>query len=158
MGSYLVIYGVTGDYTNILNGQSLILLGINAVTAVGASLIDGQGNDTRRKGTRSISKSFLEDILSDINGVNFHRFQTFIWTVTIGLFFIWEVGKNLAMPELDETLLTLQGISAATYLGLRGQEKHGEKREEQKTDPNQSETTTNELPENSSQLQEDNSQ
>ncbi|BDI20319.1 hypothetical protein ANSO36C_61210 [Nostoc cf. commune SO-36] len=29
------------------------------------------------------------------------------------------------MPEFDDTLLTLQGISAATYLGLRGQEHHG---------------------------------
>jgi hypothetical protein len=131
-GSYLLIYGITGDYTNILTGQSLILLGINAVTAFGTSLMDGQGDESRKKGTRRISEGFFKDVLSDINGVNFHRFQTFIWTVAIGLFFVWEVGKNLAMPEFDETLLTLQGISAATFLGLRGQERHG-----MRTKPNQ---------------------
>ena len=124
-GAYLIIYGITGDYTNILTQQSLILLGINSITAFGTSLIDGQGNDKKRKGSQRVSDGFFYDILSDINGVNFHRFQTFIWTVAIGLFFVWEVIKNLAMPEFDETLLTLQGISAATYLGLRGQEQHG---------------------------------
>lgn len=124
-GSYLIIYGITGDYTNILTEQSLILLGINSITAFGTSLIDGHGNEKKRKGSQRVSEGFFYDILSDINGVNFHRFQTFIWTVAIGLFFIWEVIKNLAMPEFDETLLTLQGISAATYLGLRGQEQHG---------------------------------
>ncbi|MDZ8083256.1 MAG: hypothetical protein RMY36_025415 [Nostoc sp. SerVER01] len=124
-GSYMIIYGITGDYTNILTQQSLVLLGINSVTAFGSSLIDGQGDEKKRKGTQRVSEGFFLDILSDINGVNFHRFQTFIWTVAIGLFFIWEVVKNLAMPEFDETLLTLQGISSATYLGLRGQEQHG---------------------------------
>ena len=124
-GAYLIIYGITGDYTNILNQQSLILLGINSITAFGTSLIDGQGNEKNKKGSQRVSEGFFYDILSDINGVNFHRFQTFIWTVAIGLFFVWEVLKNLAMPEFDETLLTLQGISAATYLGLRGQEQHG---------------------------------
>ncbi|MCC5600766.1 hypothetical protein LC586_16445 [Nostoc sp. CHAB 5714] len=124
-GSYLIIYGITGDYTNILTQQSLILLGINSITTFGTSLIDGQGNEKKRKGSQRVSESFFYDILSDINGVNFHRFQTFIWTVALGLFFVWEVLKNLAMPEFDETLLALQGISAATYLGLRGQEQHG---------------------------------
>ncbi|MEH1937635.1 MAG: hypothetical protein V7L14_28785 [Nostoc sp.] len=124
-GSYLIIYGITGNYANILNRQSLILLGINSVTAFGTSLIDGQGNEENRKGSQDISEGFFSDILSDVNGVNFHRFQTFIWTVAIGLFFVLEVIKNLAMPTFDDTLLTLQGISAATYLGLRGQEQHG---------------------------------
>ncbi|MEA5602503.1 hypothetical protein [Nostoc sp. UHCC 0252] len=124
-GAYLIIYGITGDYTNVLTEQSLILLGINSITAFGSSLVDGHGNERKRKGSQRISEGFFYDILSDINGVNFHRFQTFIWTVAIGLFFVWEVIKNLAMPEFDETLLTLQGISAATYLGLRGQEHHG---------------------------------
>ena len=147
-GAYLIIYGITGDYTNILNQQSLILLGINSVTTVGISLIDGQGNEKNKKGSQSVSQGFFYDILSDINGVNFHRFQTFIWTVAIGLFFVWEVLKNLAMPEFDDTLLTLQGISAATYLGLRGQEQHGMIKELESTsrEDNSSEQPPSEQP------------
>ncbi|MCL6751229.1 hypothetical protein KBT16_09705 [Nostoc sp. CCCryo 231-06] len=156
-GSYLIIYGITGDYTNILTQQSLILLGINSVTTVGTSLIDGQGNEKKKKGSQRVSEGFFYDILSDINGVNFHRFQTFIWTLALGLFFVWEVLKNLAMPEFDETLLTLQGISAATYLGLRGQEQHGMIKEPESTSTEDNSSEQPLLPEQDNPPQSDSS-
>ncbi|MBC6430556.1 hypothetical protein FM036_06835 [Nostoc sp. HG1] len=156
-GSYLIIYGITGDYTNILTQQSLILLGINSVTTVGTSLIDGQGNEKKKKGSQRVSEGFFYDILSDINGVNFHRFQTFIWTLALGLFFVWEVLKNLAMPEFDDTLLTLQGISAATYLGLRGQEQHGMIKEPESTSTEDNSSEQPLLPEQDNPPQSDSS-
>ncbi|MDQ1590563.1 MAG: hypothetical protein QOG71_1190 [Pyrinomonadaceae bacterium] len=60
--------------------------------------------------------SFHIDILSDANGVNFHRFQMVVWTVVLGIVFIHEVLSRLAMPEFSTTLLTLMGISSGTYL------------------------------------------
>ncbi len=65
------------------------------------------------------SEHFLQDILSDVNGVNFHRFQMMAWTVVLGVVFVGHVYKELAMPEFSQTLLSLMGISAGTYLGLK---------------------------------------
>jgi len=68
---------------------------------------------------RNESEQFLQDILSDANGVSFHRFQMMAWTVVLGIIFVGQVYKGLAMPEFSTTLLSLMGISAGTYLGLK---------------------------------------
>jgi len=65
------------------------------------------------------SEGFLLDILSDTNGVNFHRFQMMAWTVVLGIIFGSQVYRDLAMPQFSQTLLALMGISAGTYLGLK---------------------------------------
>jgi hypothetical protein len=65
------------------------------------------------------SESFLQDVLSDTNGVSFHRFQMLAWTIVLGIIFCGQVYQALAMPEFGETLLSLTGISAGTYLGLK---------------------------------------
>lgn len=66
-----------------------------------------------------VSTSFLLDILGDRGGVSFHRFQMLAWTIVLGLIFVYEVWKRLAMPEFSATLLSLMGISAGTYLGFK---------------------------------------
>jgi hypothetical protein len=78
--------------------------------------------DKQRSAYRKLtheSENFITDILSDANGVNFHRFQMAVWTVLLGFIFIKEVYENLAMPAFDQTLMGLLGLSAATYLGLK---------------------------------------
>ncbi|HWM92719.1 MAG TPA: hypothetical protein VN493_18285 [Thermoanaerobaculia bacterium] len=65
------------------------------------------------------SESFLLDVLSDSNGVNFHRFQALAWTVVLGFIFVGHVFRDLAMPQFSETLLGLMGISSGTYLSLK---------------------------------------
>ena len=42
-----------------------------------------------------------------------------VWTFALGAVFLYEVWANVAMPAFDATLLWLQGISAATFLGLK---------------------------------------
>lgn len=71
------------------------------------------------KKTRSESEQFLLDILSDANGVTFHRFQIVAWTFVLGIIFIHEVYKGLAMPTFDGSLLALMGISSGTFLGMK---------------------------------------
>ena len=66
--------------------------------------------------------NFVTDILSDANGINLHRFQMVAWTVLLTLIWIKAIWDHLAMPDFDATLLTLQGISAATYVGLKATE------------------------------------
>jgi hypothetical protein len=65
------------------------------------------------------SEGFLTDILSDANGISFHRFQIFAWTIVLSVIFIKEVYTNLAMPVFNTTLMGLLGLSAGTYLGLK---------------------------------------
>jgi hypothetical protein len=71
------------------------------------------------KQTKPTSEGFLRDLLTDVNGVSFHRFQMVVWTIVLGIFFVTNVYQNLAMPEFDKTLLALTGISAGTYLGFK---------------------------------------
>ncbi|QDK82628.1 hypothetical protein EXU85_30075 [Spirosoma sp. KCTC 42546] len=70
-----------------------------------------------------VSEGFLKDILTDANGISFHRFQMATWTLVLGCLFIYSVWSRLSMPEFSATLLTLLGISAGTYLGFKIPEK-----------------------------------
>ena len=190
VASFLFIWLVTGDNTNTLTGQALILMGIGTSTALGAAMIDDSKRETvdseldklhpeesklnaevqelREKikkfqaiindnspGTaqnaeelsklhidlahkeallnemrkkidnvkstlnKPVSEGLTKDLLTDVNGVSFHRFQMLVWTIVLGFVFCVEVYKTLRMPEFDTTLLALMGISAGTYLGFK---------------------------------------
>ena len=54
---------------------------------------------------------------------SFHRLQVVIWTMVLGVVFVQTVAQVMSMPEFPETLLTLLGISNATYLGFKIPEK-----------------------------------
>jgi len=69
------------------------------------------------------SEGFMTDLLSDVNGISFHRLQMFVWTLVLGLLFIYSVWAKLTMPDFDATLLALQGLTAGTYLGFKMPEK-----------------------------------
>lgn len=65
------------------------------------------------------SKGFLKDILEDANGISFHRWQMLVWTIVLGLLFLYTVWKRLSMPDFDAAMLALQGITSGTYLGFK---------------------------------------
>jgi hypothetical protein len=65
------------------------------------------------------SNGFINDILSDDDGVSFHRLQIVGWTVVLILIFVVSVYDVLAMPDFDTTLLALMGISGGTYIGFK---------------------------------------
>jgi len=69
------------------------------------------------------SKGFWRDICDNGNGASFHRLQVVIWTMVLGVVFVQTVAQVMSMPEFSETLLTLLGISNATYLGFKIPEK-----------------------------------
>ncbi len=69
------------------------------------------------------SKSLWTDILSDENGVSFHRLQVMIWTLVLTVIFVVSVYQHLDMPDFDNQLLALMGISNGTYLGFKLPEK-----------------------------------
>jgi hypothetical protein len=72
---------------------------------------------------KPVSTSFWRDILSDENGLSFHRFQMVIWTLVLTTIFVVRVYATLSMPDFNAQLLGLTGISAGTYLGFKFSEK-----------------------------------
>jgi hypothetical protein len=92
---------------------------VAAAQVLAAKLAEREEKLSQLHKLKNESEYFLQDILSDINGVNFHRFQMLVWTVVLGIIFVSQVYKALAMPEFSDTLLSLMGISAGTYLGLK---------------------------------------
>ncbi len=66
------------------------------------------------------SQGFRNDILTDEQGsIGFHRLQLVLWTLVLGGIFVYTVWRSLAMPDFNTLLVTLQGISGATYLGFK---------------------------------------
>ncbi|HEY6322507.1 MAG TPA: hypothetical protein VJA16_13205 [Thermoanaerobaculia bacterium] len=70
-----------------------------------------------------LSKTLWIDILSDEDGVSFHRLQVMIWTLVLSVIFVVSVYQRLDMPDFDNQLLALMGISNGTYLGFKLPEK-----------------------------------
>jgi hypothetical protein len=145
LASYLLIGIVTGDFSNSINSTALILLGIGAGTVLGSAAIDASKVDQRKTDLKTAkdqraalaagttdaaldakidalngkSVNFIQDILSDGNGVNFHRFQLAVWTLVLSIVFVTQVYIQLDMPTFNQTLMGLLGLSAGTYLGLK---------------------------------------
>jgi len=72
---------------------------------------------------QKLRQSFWLDILSDENGISFHRFQIVIWTLVLTVIFVWKVKTASQMPDFDPKLLGLMGISSGTYIGFKFPEK-----------------------------------
>ena len=70
-----------------------------------------------------ISHGFWRDIVRDGDGISFPRFQIVVWTLVFTCIFVRSVHRELAMPELDASVLALMGISSGTYVGFKFPEK-----------------------------------
>jgi hypothetical protein len=124
IAAYVFMWLIT-DELDTITDSVLGLIGIGAATALGAALIDKNKTAPKPDEPGGTSKGFLNDVMSDPNGVSLHRFQMFVWTLVLGVIFIGSVYKNLEMPEFSATLLGLMGISSGTYLGFKVPEKQG---------------------------------
>jgi hypothetical protein len=120
--SFLFIYIITGEIPPI-NGSTLILLTTSMATAASAKVIDSSKNPEMTLHTEA-SEGFLKDIISDNNSVSIHRFQMLVWTFILGVIFLRGVVKSLSIPQFDDSMLILMGISSGTYLGLKIPEKN----------------------------------
>lgn len=69
------------------------------------------------------SEGFICDVLSDVNGVSFHRVQVLGWTLVFWAVFMTVLFKKITLTDFDTAQLALMGISGSTYLGFKLQEK-----------------------------------
>jgi hypothetical protein len=132
LASYLFIGMITGDFSTTITGTVLTLLGISAGTIVGSLFVDASKPTAPSaavtspptaaavRGTTTWKNEWWWlDILSDAQGVSFHRFQMAAWTLVLGIIFVVQVYSALAMPDFNGSLLALLGISAGTFLGAK---------------------------------------
>lgn len=144
IGGFVYLIILTG-LTDSLNDSILLLLGISGGTTGAASFIDyykkialvknqqiqqqPEGSTPPAAGFAVLPiintkrhRSFLLDILSDGINISVQRTQTVLWNLVLGLYFIWFVITNKAMPEFTNTLLLLAGVSSLLYVGSKGPE------------------------------------
>ncbi len=116
-----------------LSPTCIILLGGSLAVQVFGKSIDGSQKEKDREVNNGLptrhqdlyaSKGLLIDILSDENGISMHRLQSVAFNVIYGLgfigYFITAVGcTQYPFVEFEGWQLTLLGISAGGYLGLK---------------------------------------
>lgn len=146
--SYLLIWMLTFD-RDTLTGSVLVLLGISAATTMAAGVINSTVQERRAEKVAALTMQagavpaaaaplmaeaatvttamtaparsrFFYDLISDDNGrPALHRYQIVVWTIVLGVFFVYSVVVELTMPQFSDTLLALMGISAGTYIGVK---------------------------------------
>lgn len=133
--SFISIMLVQKEIPTLLQ-STLILLGISTATTAMGRIIDvsdATKPNIARHQDAEVSQNFFLDILSDENGVGVHRFQTVVFNMVFGIWFINEVLNtnvsglvaekiNLIMPDISTNNLILLGLSSATYAALKSTE------------------------------------
>lgn len=99
---------------------TLVLLGITAATTASSRSIDmKEGNKNCKKTTGR----FFNDLLIDgDSGYSVHRSQLLLVTIMFGGFYLFEVIKRQTLPDFDNSLLWLIGISSGTFVGIKSVE------------------------------------
>jgi hypothetical protein len=120
---FSISFGLEGNLDMLKNTDNtyLILLGISLGTVAAAKVIDNSdiAQGVNRHQDCNETHGFLNDIMSDENGISVHRFQAVTFNVIFGLIFIANFAKSGSFIELDTTELALMGVSSATYVGLK---------------------------------------
>ncbi len=122
--SAIFVFGTTRKLIEVTN-TTLLLLGISAATTAAGRIIDQTDIDNPKVMERMQdhqSRGFLMDILADKGGISIHRLQTLVFNVLVGLAYIYEVVLRLQLPEFDNGILFLLGLSSATYSGIKATE------------------------------------
>jgi hypothetical protein len=113
-----------------LDQSTVILLAISGATSITARMIDVSdlSNNLVRHQDCS-SQGFFLDILSDNNGASVHRFQTIVFNLAFGAWFIIHVlnhitspDVNSIIPKISDSNLLLLGLSSATYAAMKSTE------------------------------------
>ena len=66
-----------------------------------------------------VSQGFFADLISEGGAPEISRLQMLVWNFILGIVFIWQSVFQWTMPTFDPTLMTLLGISSATYVGFK---------------------------------------
>lgn len=118
--SYFSVWLIVRD--SELPGSVLALMGFSGTVVLAGYATNtepdegSESSNTDAPGTQSAG--FLADMLSDIHGYRFHRFQLLLWNLLLGFMFLFLVWERLKLPVFGHSLLALLGISTTIHLGF----------------------------------------
>jgi hypothetical protein len=82
-----------------LNQSTVILIGISAATIAAARVIDTSDQSPVTLIAADKKPNFFRDIISDDSGPNIHRFQTVVFNLAFGVYFIWYVLNHINLSS-----------------------------------------------------------
>ncbi|MBI3240109.1 MAG: hypothetical protein HYZ43_14895 [Flavobacteriia bacterium] len=109
-------------------GSTLLLLGISGGTFYLGKIIDTPAAGGTMTASETVtdfiannkqSRGLIFDMLNDGKSISLHRLQLLLFTVFLSSYFVMEVVGTLIMPQFDQTMLTLMGISSTMYAGVK---------------------------------------
>ncbi|OCX54257.1 hypothetical protein BEL04_08345 [Mucilaginibacter sp. PPCGB 2223] len=116
--AYLYLCGETGTLPDIPSSM-LVILGISAATTAASKFLDNSHKDITPIDPTARSEGFWLDILSDGSSINIQRFQNVVFNLLFGIIFVQKVLSARLMPDFDNNVLLMLGISAGTYAGMK---------------------------------------
>jgi len=119
--SYLYLCGESGTLPDIPSSM-LIILGISAATTAASKILENNHKDLVPIDPNAKSEGFMLDILSDGSSINIQRFQNVAFNLLFGIIFVQKVLSARLMPDFDNNVLLMMGISAGTYAGMKATE------------------------------------
>ncbi|MBI2793865.1 MAG: hypothetical protein HYX66_04345 [Ignavibacteria bacterium] len=97
------------------------ILGISTVTGITGMTIDSRcEKQSMEKGSQPYqpSKNLLRDITNDATGSPaVQRVMILVWTMLFGAYYLFDVYRSVSIPEIDESMLILMGLTSSAYLG-----------------------------------------
>jgi uncharacterized membrane protein len=128
IASIVFLYIVTGVYMPIPS-TVLGIIGVSTLTNLGAKTIDDntkrtkvgdKGDDALKKYESIKSISFWKDLIQDgSETASLTRVQNVVWTLLFGLYYIIQVYKHVAMPDIDVSMLVMMGLASGAYVGAK---------------------------------------
>lgn len=133
--SFVMIYLLTGQALDVLNGTAVALLGISGATTLASVAARDQKTNpastnastwalptvtSQSKAVRHVG--LVQDIISDANGANLHRVQMVMWTLVLAAIYVFDTFASLQLPTFDPQTFALMGISSTTYVWLKQRE------------------------------------
>jgi hypothetical protein len=108
----------------------LAILGISVSTTAVSKLIDKNPAKAPIIDKNATSQGLFVDILSDGVSINVQRVQNVAFNAFFGVLFLQKAFSTNLLPDFDNNVLLLLGISAGAYAGLKNTEPAKEQTEE----------------------------
>jgi hypothetical protein len=97
----------------------LAIIGISVATTAASKVIENKTKDGAIIDKDAKSEGFILDILSDGSSINIQRFQNVAFNTFFGVIFIQKAFSTHQLPDFDQNVLLLLGVSSGAYAGLK---------------------------------------